>query len=384
MTMVLGVDAGGTSTRAVVMSLDGKLVGRGLAGCGNPMAAGTATAFGNMRQAVESALSSTDPASIKGGVVGFAGSGILREPSASAAFADVFAGLPAPPIPVGDVVVTFAAGTPAADGTVLVSGTGAIAAKIIDRCQDRVADGFGWLLGDEGSGFWLGRAAARVAVRELTAGTAGPLTLLVLDALAPQAERAEGPHPTGERAGTPPDLTVAWADPRPDLTVGWAGGSGPAAGKAEGAGRPGSGGRAGLGGELVDMIAATVQSRPPLALAELAPLVSLAAAEGDPAALSIVEAAATRLARTAAEVREPGDGSPIVLAGSVLTSAGPVRRAVRALLEQRWAAAPVTVAADGAGAAAWLAALDLLGTARAAPLHSRFVGYSVSGGLGPS
>ncbi|MEU7892857.1 hypothetical protein AB0B45_08320 [Nonomuraea sp. NPDC049152] len=46
--------------------------------------------------------------------------------------------------------------------------------------------------------------------------------------------------------------------------------------------------------------------------------------------------------------------------------------------------APVTVAADGAGAAAWPAALDLLGTAKAAPLHSRFVGYSMSGGFGPS
>lgn len=133
-------------------------------------------------------------------------------------------------------------------------------------------------------------------------------------------------------------------------------------------------GRVSEAGEVVDRIAATVQSRPPLALAELAPLVSRAATEGDPAALSIVAAAATRLLRTVTEVRGPGERSPIVLAGSVLTTEGPVRRAVPAQLEQRWTAAAVSVAGDGAGAAAWLAALDLHGPARAAPLHSRFVG----------
>ncbi|MBB3731317.1 N-acetylglucosamine kinase [Nonomuraea dietziae] len=381
MAMVLGVDAGGTSTRAAVLSLEGEVMGRGLAGCGNPMAAGARVAFGNLRTAVEQALCVVDRSSIKGGVVGLAGSGLLREPSAMAAFAAVFSDLPVVPRAAGDVVVTFAAGTSAADGTVLVSGTGAIAARIIDRAQGRLADGYGWLLGDEGSGFWLGRAAARVAVRELNAGTPGLLTRLVTGHLLPSSPPVM-PRPPGDSATPalshlPPgdSATPALSDLPPgdsatpalsDLLPGDSAGA---------AHRDATGpGRVDQVGELVDRIAATVQSRPPLALAELAPLVSRAAADGDPAALSIVEAAAVRLARTASEVREPLDRSPIVLAGSVLTSGGPVQQAVRELLGRRWAAAPITVAKDGAGAAAWLAALDLLGPARAAALHSRFVG----------
>ncbi|GAA3474737.1 N-acetylglucosamine kinase [Nonomuraea roseola] len=355
MAMVLGVDAGGTSTRAAVLSLEGEVVGRGLAGCGNPMAAGARVAFGNLRTAVEQALGAADRSLIKRGVVGLAGSGLLREPSAMAAFTAVFSDLPVVPRAAGDVVVTFAAGTPAADGTVLVSGTGAIAAKIIDRAQGRLADGYGWLLGDEGSGFWLGRAAARVTVRELNAGTPGLLTRLVTEHLLPSSPPFVH-HPPGD--STAPALSHL-----------------PPGDSAGAADRDATGlGRVDQVGELVDRIAATVQSRPPLALAELAPLVSRAAADGDPAALSIVEAAATRLARTASEVREPLDRSPLVLAGSVLTSGGPVQQSVRELLGRRWAAAPITVAKDGAGAAAWLAALDLLGPSRAAALHSRFVG----------
>ncbi|MFC7719899.1 BadF/BadG/BcrA/BcrD ATPase family protein [Nonomuraea recticatena] len=66
MAMVLGVDAGGTSTRAAVLSLEGEVVGRGLAGCGNPMAAGARVAFGNLRTAVEQALGAVDRSSVKG------------------------------------------------------------------------------------------------------------------------------------------------------------------------------------------------------------------------------------------------------------------------------------------------------------------------------
>ncbi|MEU4702325.1 N-acetylglucosamine kinase [Nonomuraea dietziae] len=380
MAMVLGVDAGGTSTRAAVLSLEGEVVGRGLAGCGNPMAAGARVAFGNLRTAVEQALGAVDRSSVKGGVVGLAGSGLLREPSAMAAFAAVFSDLPVVPRAAGDVVVTFAAGTPAADGTVLVSGTGAIAAKIIDRAQGRLADGYGWLLGDEGSGFWLGRAAARVAVRELDAGTPGLLTRLVTEHLLPSSPPVVHLPPSDSAAPAfshlpPGDSTAPALSHLPPADSAPPALSDLPADSAGAAHRDATGpGRVDQVGELVDRIAATVQSRPPLALAELAPLVSRAAADGDPAALSIVEAAAAKLARTASEVREPLDRSPIVLAGSVLTSGGPVQQAVRELLGRRWAAAPISVAKDGAGAAAWLAALDLLGPARAAALHSRFVG----------
>lgn len=311
MSLVLGVDAGGTSSRAAVFSLSGSALGRGTSGGGNPVALGLPGALANLEVAVRGSLAAVDPAAVKAVVVGLAGMGALRDPAARAAFDAAFAatGVGVAPSVVGDVVVAFAAGTAAPSGTVLIAGTGAIAAKIIDRQVAETADGFGWQLGDEGSGFWLGRAAARATIRALPAVAPGGLADLVLRELLP------GPR----------------------------------------------------GDDLVGPLAQAVQNAPPLALARLAPLVSRAAAAGDPVACSIVAEAARLLAGTVSQVRGPGERTPIVLAGSVLTSEGPVRRAVQDLLEG------ATVAGDGAGAAAWLAAREVLGS-KAAPLHPLFAG----------
>ncbi|MFD0524609.1 BadF/BadG/BcrA/BcrD ATPase family protein [Paractinoplanes durhamensis] len=67
---------------------------------------------------------------------------------------------------VGDVVTAFAAGTFMLAGSALIAGTGAVAARIVAHEVVAVADGFGWLLGDEGSGRWMGLQALRFAVRD--------------------------------------------------------------------------------------------------------------------------------------------------------------------------------------------------------------------------
>uniref|UniRef100_UPI003F49888D N-acetylglucosamine kinase n=1 Tax=Nonomuraea bangladeshensis TaxID=404385 RepID=UPI003F49888D len=290
MSLVLGVDAGGSFSRAIVMTLSGQVMGRGRDGPGNPVA-GVERAAVNLGKAVQAALASVDQTDVRAATVGLAG--------LAAADSSLWTRFPVPPRVVGDVVVAFAAGTPQPSGTVLISGTGAIAGRIVEHELVTVADGHGWQLGDQGSAFWLGRRAAQSAARDVC----GTLTALVLD------------H---------------------------------------------------LGVTAADNVPAAVQSRAPLALCELAPLVSQAAAAGDLAAHRIVAEAATRLVRTLREVHEPG--LPIVLAGSVLTSPGPIRNAVLGLL----AGEDVMTAGHGAGAAAWLAAKDLLPAFRAAELHPAF------------
>ncbi|GGS67950.1 N-acetylglucosamine kinase [Planobispora rosea] len=340
MTVVLGVDAGGTSSRAVAVTTAGAVAGRGRAGGGNPMALGAPRAFANLALAVREALTSVDPAEVTAVTVGLAGLGMLHDPAVHTAFEEALrgCGLAVAPRAVGDAAAAFAAGTAMPSGTVLISGTGAIAAKIIDRRPVALADGYGWLLGDEGSAFWLGRAAARLAVRQ-SAGEPGPLSRAVVRHLLAPATGTAGAADR-ETPGTADRETAVPVVP---------------------------------GRETADLLATAVQARPPIALAELAPLVSEAAAAGDPDAEAIVAEAAARLAATVSRVREPGDRTPIVLAGSVLTSEGPVRRAVQDLLRRRWEEAPVTVAGDGAGAAAWLAVRLLLDPREAAGLHHRFV-----------
>ncbi|MEU4693642.1 BadF/BadG/BcrA/BcrD ATPase family protein [Actinoplanes sp. NPDC023714] len=166
MDLVVGVDAGGTASHAVVATAAGVVAGRGRAGPGNPLSAGPA-AVEALAAALRQALSTVDPAAVVGGVLGLAGSSACADPAFTAALETEWrrAGLRCRWRVVGDAVTAFAAGTSASGGAVLIAGTGAVAAEIQEHQIVRVTDGLGWLLGDEGSGHWLGVQALRAAVR---------------------------------------------------------------------------------------------------------------------------------------------------------------------------------------------------------------------------
>jgi glucosamine kinase len=302
--LALGGDLGGTSTRIVVVAPDGREHGRGITGGGNPTTdpAGAAAAFG---AALRAALSDVDSARVKASVVGVAGGSALRTPAVATHFDRVWieAGLTCSPGYVPDLEVAFAGGTPASDGAVLVAGTGAAAGSVTDHRLTRTADGHGWLLGDDGSGFWLGREAVRATLQTLDAGTPpGPLVEGVLRELDADRPGRDGQH---------------------------------------------------------DRVIQVVNSRPGVQLSALAPLVTAAYRAGDPQAQSIVERAAAALVATLALIRDPAESTPIVLAGSLAGDTSPVGAELRTLLAARFAGA-VLPARSGVGGAAWLAlaALD--------------------------
>ncbi|MFB9476009.1 N-acetylglucosamine kinase [Nonomuraea salmonea] len=415
MDLFLGIDAGGTSTRALLTTSTGERAGYGLAGGGNPAAHGVDAALAEITTAVKQALGATDPGRVVNGVIGLAGLGALEDPAVHAAFSRAWAdcGLHFPVRGVEDPLLAFVAGTPDPSGHVLLSGTGAVALRVADRRVTEVADGQGWLLGDEGSGFWLGRAAARHAIRHLTTPPTHPMPDMSGNNSARSGANEIGDcSPAGQ-----PDAVHAPVDDAAQPAVGSAGGldagghsgsvgglgkagarSGSVGSVGEDGGRPGSagsardatarsgcspvkaGGRvrgsgvAGAEGELARLVAEAVvgpgvelssrtadlmiiraQAAPVTTLAPLAPLVGQAAEAGDPAAAAILESAADRLLATLARVRAPEETSPIVLAGGVLTAQGPLRERVRRLCEERWATS-VAIAGDTAAAAAWLAA----------------------------
>jgi N-acetylglucosamine kinase-like BadF-type ATPase len=283
MNLVLGVDAGGTASRAVVATSDGTVVGQGEAGPGNPTSAGPAAAPA-IGTAVRTALGDHDPARVTAVVAGLAGDAVLTEPAIAAAFTAQWRrlGLRCPITMVGDAVTAFAAGTAEPTGSVLIAGTGAVAARIEDGRLTRSADGLGWLLGDEGSGLWLGLQAVRAVARSWP--PPGP------DSLAARI--------AAEAGATSRDELVHWAG-----------------------------------------------SRSPAAFATLAPLVCASAATGDRLAGHLTAQAGDRLVATLGELH-PGRG-PVVLAGSLLTRDTPVRAAVRARLPEALVATgdPATAAA---------------------------------------
>ncbi|MEU4568974.1 BadF/BadG/BcrA/BcrD ATPase family protein [Micromonospora sp. NPDC023956] len=302
--LVAGADCGGSATRVVVATPDGRIVGRGRAGAGNPVARPPADAAAALVAAVREALAGRDPARVAGAVVALAGRSALDRPAAAACYADAWraTGLHCPLRTVGDAVAAFAAGTPARSGTVLIAGTGAVAVRIVEHSVGHTVDGLGWLLGDEGGGFWLGLEAARLTARALTAGrdVSGPL----VDAVSTAVRGAAAP--TGDPTG--------------------------------------------------DGFVTAFYTLPRHRVAGLAPLVLDAVRAGDPDAHRLIGTAADRLAATVRAVA-PGAG-PLVLAGGLLTGPPEIRTALLARLNR-----PATIAGDPAEAAAWLAARDLTPTA---------------------
>src|SRR4030095_12707011 len=77
---------------------------------------------------------------------------------------------------VNDALVALEAGAPRQPGGGIISGTGSISYGRHARGEAARSGGWGYVLGDEGSGYWIGRAALRAVLRE--ADKRGPETSL--------------------------------------------------------------------------------------------------------------------------------------------------------------------------------------------------------------
>ncbi|MGW0070410.1 N-acetylglucosamine kinase [Streptosporangium sandarakinum] len=313
--LVIGVDGGGTSTRCVVATVSGEVAGRGYGGGSNILS--SADPGGSLRGALLAALAGLDPGEVTAGVFGLAGGDSARERTeAVAAEAWRAAGLAGRPSVVSDTLPAFAGATAEASGAVLIAGTGAVAARIDDRRVTGRADGYGWLLGDEGSGTWIGRRAVRAVLASVD-GRAAPTALL--GCFGDAAEPSRSPGQAGPGPAAPGPL-----------------GSAESAGSAPSA------------QEIVRLVHAGIAESGPAWLARLAPAVEAAARDGDAAATAILDEAARRLAATVGALG-PVSG-PLVLAGSLLTEPTLLAGKVRAGL-----AGTVVTARDSAAGAAALA-----------------------------
>jgi len=82
---------------------------------------------------------------------------------------------------VNDALIALVAAAGESPGIVIVAGTGSIAYGRNGRGQAARAGGWGHMIGDEGSGYWIGRQALAAAVREVDGR--GPRTTLTEDVL---------------------------------------------------------------------------------------------------------------------------------------------------------------------------------------------------------
>jgi N-acetylglucosamine kinase-like BadF-type ATPase len=203
---------------------------------------------------------------------------------------------------VNDAEIALVAGAPDGHGIVLVAGTGSIAYGVDPAGTTARSGGWGYLLGDEGSAFWLGHAAVRAGIR--AADGRGPTTIL-FDRICAQLGLHE------------PARLVEW---------------------------------------FYDQELSRTR------VAQLARLVEEAAADGDETAQDLLDHAARHLARAARAVERrlafPGP-FPLVLSGGAFRACPSLVRRLEARLDDLPGARVVRLEAEPATGAVKLA-LDLL------------------------
>jgi N-acetylglucosamine kinase-like BadF-type ATPase len=162
---VLGLDGGATNTIAVVMSADREEVGRGLAGPSNHQNVGEAAAEQAIFKAVHDARWEAGDPQIEAACWGMAGLDREQDERILRRIADRV--MPAVPVQVAhDAAIALAGGTLGETyGAVVIAGTGSIAVAFHPNGNTARAGGWGHLLGDEGSGYDIARRGLNAITR---------------------------------------------------------------------------------------------------------------------------------------------------------------------------------------------------------------------------
>lgn len=289
----LGIDAGGSASRWVLLSSDGALQ-RGL----TPPLSGLITheaerhrASAALEALIAAARTAGQPQAVVAGIAGLSAGG---EAAAyyRARLADAF-GLAAERVLVDDDVrIAYLSVFRPGEGVLVYSGTGSAAYFESPTGASYRAGGYGFAIDDAGSGFWLGREALKAALRQRDAQGEGARSLLA-EELFKQLGSREWPTLRAR----------IYRDPRREL-------------------------------------------------AALAPAVVRAAQRGDPTAQALLAAAGRELAELAlALFRRLGQLYPVALAGGLTRAGSPLSDSLKAALP-----VPLRLAeADAARSAARLA-----------------------------
>ena len=177
---VLGIDAGGTKTLCLLADERGLILSQGRGPGANLQTSGELEVEKVLHHVMELALgdSETRPTSICLGIAG-----VDREDDAQTVGAIMRRiGRGSHVLVVNDALIALVAGAGSTPGIVIISGTGSISYGRNRRGYAARAGGWGHVVGDEGSGYWIGRQALAAVVREVDGR--GPQTCLTGDVLA--------------------------------------------------------------------------------------------------------------------------------------------------------------------------------------------------------
>lgn len=162
----LGVDGGGTKTRAVILDGEGRLCGMGVAGASNFGNTSVAQAQSSIQSAIAQAATQagTSPTGFAAAFLGIAG--VVSEADREVVRQMAVHLQLAPSGMVGadhDCRIALAGGLAGAPGIVQIIGTGTSCFGMNAQGERWMAGGWGHLVADEGGGYWLGVQSIKAA-----------------------------------------------------------------------------------------------------------------------------------------------------------------------------------------------------------------------------
>ncbi len=318
---VVAVDAGGTWTRAGWFAADGRCLGVGRAAGGNPISRGAEAAAAQLAVALAAAAGPAGrfagPTRPRVAVLAMAGGSRSDDSVVRTELLEL--GVDGDLVMASDLLAGYLSAALEPAGYGLVAGTGAAAIRVADGVEEAVVDGVGWLLGDRGSGFWIGLRTVQATMRALD--RRGRMSALAEAVLAEQG------------------IPSAWPGPESRHPA------------------------------VIPLVRATYDAAP-VELARYARVAIRVAATGDPEATAIVRAAVGELLATVGDVLEPSQPGPIVLSGGVARALPGLPDALADLQRAHGWVPDVRPAADGLLGAAVLG-LRALGISVSDPVYDR-------------
>lgn len=170
-----GIDAGGTSTKGILIDESGDILVRETAGPANVQVVGFERAVKEIQKVIEKLLAYSDISEINILGIGIAGAGDQKDIEHIEGILNSLNKVDKVFI-TNDANIALLGAHEGASGIVLIAGTGSIAYGIDKNGKLIRAGGWGPILGDEGSGYWMGLEALKTIVK--AEDERGPDTLL--------------------------------------------------------------------------------------------------------------------------------------------------------------------------------------------------------------
>jgi N-acetylglucosamine kinase-like BadF-type ATPase len=168
MAYFLAIDGGGSKTQVICTDESGQVVGEGFSGPTSLAVTNAGAASFNLKEAIRQAVEKLPPeVAIEKVAMGLAGMDTPEEALlAKNTFTPWFEPFHIKEfILVNDIEIALEGGTSAQDAVALISGTGSNCYGRNQAGQVAKAGGMDWLLADQGSGYSIGRAVLRMAVK---------------------------------------------------------------------------------------------------------------------------------------------------------------------------------------------------------------------------